>query len=201
MKLKNLLLMIVVFTVLFVGCARQRTVTPPRVTPQVTPQGTTLDTPRVTPGLPDADIGPGTDSTVRRETGTGTGTGAGTAIREGTGTDTTVRQGTGTDTVVRERTGIDTDITRNGAGPGAAVGEDTGKGMGTGTGTEARTQASTGGSIENGTFNGDLYISSNNFRLINSTVRGNVYFTNVKARSTFKMDANSKITGRQELMK
>lgn len=190
MKLKNLLLMIAVLTVLFVGCARQRTVTPPQVTPQITPQSTTLDTPRITPVVPDADIGPGTDSTVRRETGTGTGTGAGTAIREGTGTDTVVRERPGIDTTVREGT-------RTGVGTGAAVGEDTGKGMGTGTGTET----STGGSIENGTFNGDLYISSNNFRLINSTVRGNVYFTTAKARSTFKMDAKSKITGRQELMR
>lgn len=53
-------------------------------------------------------------------------------------------------------------------------------------------------SIVNGTFRGDLYVNAKNFQLIGATVDGNVYFTNAEAQSTFKMDADSKITGVQE---
>jgi len=55
------------------------------------------------------------------------------------------------------------------------------------------------GSIEHGTFKGDLYVSARNFQLKDATVDGNVYFTNAEAKSTFKMDSTSKITGKQEL--
>ncbi|MGV8980817.1 hypothetical protein [Clostridium sp.] len=57
------------------------------------------------------------------------------------------------------------------------------------------------GSIEHGIFKGDLYISASDFQLIDATVEGNVYFTTDEAKSTFKMDAKSKITGVQELKK
>jgi hypothetical protein len=57
------------------------------------------------------------------------------------------------------------------------------------------------GSIEHGTFKGDLYISASNFQLKDATVDGNVYFTTDEAKSTFKMDAPSKVTGKQELKK
>jgi len=57
------------------------------------------------------------------------------------------------------------------------------------------------GSIEHGTFKGNLYVSARNFQLKDSTVDGNVYFTTDEAKSTFKMDATSKITGKQELKK
>jgi len=57
------------------------------------------------------------------------------------------------------------------------------------------------GSIEHGTFKGDLYISAVNFQLKDATIDGNVYFTTDKAKSTFKMDAKSKVTGKQELKK
>lgn len=56
-------------------------------------------------------------------------------------------------------------------------------------------------SIQHGTFKGDLYISVNNFKLIDATVDGNVYFTSEEAQSTFTMDETSKITGTQELQK
>lgn len=56
-------------------------------------------------------------------------------------------------------------------------------------------------SIQHGTFKGDLYVSSKDFQLIDATVDGNVYFTNNEAKSTFKMDNASKITGKQELKK
>jgi len=55
--------------------------------------------------------------------------------------------------------------------------------------------------IQSGTFKGDLYISSKNFQLVDTTVEGNVYFTNEEAQSTFKMDETSKVTGKQELKK
>ena len=56
-------------------------------------------------------------------------------------------------------------------------------------------------SIQSGTFKGDLYISSKNFQLVDTTVEGNVYFINEEAKSTFKMDGTSKITGKKELKK
>ncbi|HHU90790.1 MAG TPA: hypothetical protein GXZ22_07010 [Clostridiaceae bacterium] len=55
--------------------------------------------------------------------------------------------------------------------------------------------------IQSGTFKGDLYVSSKNFQLVDTTVEGNVYFTNEEAKSTFKMDEASKVTGKQELKK
>lgn len=54
-------------------------------------------------------------------------------------------------------------------------------------------------SIQHGTFKGDLYVSVVNFKLIDATVDGNVYFTSKEAQDTFNMDATSKITGKQEL--
>ncbi|MGH4120502.1 hypothetical protein [Clostridium sp.] len=57
------------------------------------------------------------------------------------------------------------------------------------------------GSIEHGTFKGDLYVSANDFQLKDATVDGNVYFTTAEAKSTFKMDATSKVTGVQEMAK
>ncbi|MHB8130793.1 MAG: hypothetical protein ACYDEX_17515 [Mobilitalea sp.] len=54
-------------------------------------------------------------------------------------------------------------------------------------------------SIQHGTFKGDLYISVSNFKLIDATVDGNVFFTSEEAQSTFTMDETSKITGTQEL--
>ena len=56
-------------------------------------------------------------------------------------------------------------------------------------------------SIQHGTLKGDLYVSVKNFQLIDTTVDGNVYFTTDDAKSTFKMDATSKVTGKQELKK
>jgi len=55
-------------------------------------------------------------------------------------------------------------------------------------------------SIEHGIFKGDIYVTSKNFQLIDTIVEGNVYFTTNEAKSTFKMDAKSKVTGKQELI-
>lgn len=56
-------------------------------------------------------------------------------------------------------------------------------------------------SIQHGTLKGDLYVSVANFKLIDATVDGNVYFTTEEAMSSFTMDETSKITGNQELKK
>ena len=53
--------------------------------------------------------------------------------------------------------------------------------------------------IEHGTFKGNIYVSSKNFKLIDAKVEGNIYFTTNEAKSTFKMDTKSKVTGKQQL--
>jgi len=63
------------------------------------------------------------------------------------------------------------------------------------------TFSSPAGSIEHGTFKGDLYVTASNFQLKDATVDGNIYFTTDEAKSTFKMDDKSKVTGVQELKK
>lgn len=52
-----------------------------------------------------------------------------------------------------------------------------------------------------GTFKGDIYVAAKNFQLKGATVDGNIYFTTDEAKATFKPDADSKITGKQELKK
>lgn len=56
-------------------------------------------------------------------------------------------------------------------------------------------------SIQHGTFVGDLYVSQDNFQLVDAKVDGNVYFTTDTAKSTFKMDDTSSVTGEQEVKK
>lgn len=56
-------------------------------------------------------------------------------------------------------------------------------------------------SIQHGTFKGDLFVSVDNFQLVDSTVDGNVYFTTDSAKTTFTMDQTSKVTGKQEVRK
>lgn len=56
-------------------------------------------------------------------------------------------------------------------------------------------------SIEHGTFVGDLYVSQDNFQLKDAKIQGNVYFTTDSAKSTFKMDEDSSVSGKQEVKK
>ena len=56
-------------------------------------------------------------------------------------------------------------------------------------------------SIQHGTFKGDLYVTTNDFELVDATIDGNVYFTSNDAKSAFKMDTTSKVTGKQEVKK
>jgi len=63
---------------------------------------------------------------------------------------------------------------------------------------------SVNGSLEHGTFNGDVYVSGKNFKLINQTINGNLYFLNQEAMESFSIsdkDGNPEttITGVQEL--
>ncbi|MCM0649819.1 hypothetical protein NBE98_15740 [Clostridium swellfunianum] len=62
------------------------------------------------------------------------------------------------------------------------------------------------GSLEHGTFKGDLYIAGKNFKLVNQKIDGNVYFLNEEAEKTFTIadkadDTKSEITGKKELKK
>lgn len=56
-------------------------------------------------------------------------------------------------------------------------------------------------SIQHGTFKGDLYVTSKNFKLVDNIVEGNIYFATDEAKSTFTMDETSKVTGKQEVKK
>jgi hypothetical protein len=62
------------------------------------------------------------------------------------------------------------------------------------------------GSLEHGTFKGDVYVSGKNFKLVNQQIQGNIYFLNEEAKNTFQIadkEGNPKttITGVQELKK
>lgn len=54
-------------------------------------------------------------------------------------------------------------------------------------------------SIQHGTFKGELYVTVNNFQLIDATIDGNIYFQSDEIKSTFVMDDKSKVTGVQEV--
>lgn len=54
-------------------------------------------------------------------------------------------------------------------------------------------------SIQHGVFKGDVYVSAPNFSLTDAIVDGDIYFTSPEYKSTFKMDADSTITGQQWL--
>ncbi|MGF7144992.1 hypothetical protein HNQ56_003425 [Anaerotaenia torta] len=56
-------------------------------------------------------------------------------------------------------------------------------------------------SIQRGTFKGDLYINVENFELVDATIDGDIYFMTEEAKSTFKMDNTSKITGSTKMAK
>lgn len=56
-------------------------------------------------------------------------------------------------------------------------------------------------SIQHGTFKGDLYVNTKDFQLVDATVDGNIYFASDEAKAGFKMDATSKVTGKQEVKK
>jgi len=54
--------------------------------------------------------------------------------------------------------------------------------------------------IQSGIFKGDIYVASEGFQLVDTKVEGNVYFYTQEAKDTFKMDAKSEVTGKQEFL-
>ncbi len=201
MKLKNILLSIAVLTVLFTGCARQdaATPTPDATAPGVEAPGT--QPPQTTPPETTPDVVT-TASIVNTAE----------AFEKAISSTGTWLIATTTDLA------IDKDLVVEGEyknGKKDEAGKDIiQRKIGLYTQDENRTVTarftltapkmtfnSPMGSIEHGTFKGDLYIGGNNFQLKGATVDGNVYFTTDEAKSTFKMDDTSKITGKQELRK
>lgn len=64
------------------------------------------------------------------------------------------------------------------------------------------------GSLEHGTFKGDVYVAGKYFKLVNQKIEGNLYFLNQEAYDTYVKDADSKtdtvktvVTGKIELKK
>jgi len=56
-------------------------------------------------------------------------------------------------------------------------------------------------SIQKGIFVGDIYVDVDNFQLVDQEVDGNIYFTKQAYKDSFVMDATSKVTGKMELVK
>lgn len=54
-------------------------------------------------------------------------------------------------------------------------------------------------SITNGTFKGDVYVEAAGFKLINSTVDGNIYYATQALMDGASLDATSKVTGVSEV--
>ena len=198
MKIKSILLTLALLTLIFVGCAKE----PAKVTPPVTtPPVTTTPPPQTTPPETTPNVVT-TASIVNTEvaflkaiSGTGTWIIATTqdlAINKELVVEGEYKNGkkdaAGKDVIQRKI--------------GLYAQDENRKVTARYTLTAPKmTFKSPMGSIEHGTFKGDLYVSANNFQLKDATVDGNVYFTTDEAKSTFKMDADSKITGKQEVKK
>ena len=56
-----------------------------------------------------------------------------------------------------------------------------------------------GSAIKGGTFKGDVYVECNNFKLIDATIDGNVYFKDKAAQDSFQLDDSSRVTGKMEI--
>ena len=187
--------------VLFVGCAKNDTTTPPATTPQATTAPQTTTAPPTTPPEATPDVAT-TASIVNTEAAfenaiSAKGTWIICPLKDLTFNKELVVQGeykngkkdaAGKD-VIQRKIGLYTQ-------------DENRKVTARFTLTAPKmTFKSPMGSIEHGTFKGDLYVSADNFQLKDATVDGNVYFTTDSAKSTFKMDADSKVTGKQELKK
>lgn len=55
--------------------------------------------------------------------------------------------------------------------------------------------------IQGGTFVGDVYVETDNFKLVDATVEGNIYFATEEALNTFDPSDNGKVTGVTEVKK
>jgi hypothetical protein len=61
------------------------------------------------------------------------------------------------------------------------------------------TISSPNASIQHGTFVGNLYVTVPYFQLVDTKVKGNIYFTTVAAQTSFTMDSTSSVSGKQIL--
>jgi hypothetical protein len=192
MKIKSILLTLVLLTSIFVGCAKE----PAKVTPPVTTPPVTTTPPETTPNVVT------TASIVNTEA----------AFEKAISSKGTWIIATTQDLSINKDLLVEGEYKN---GKKDTAGKDIiQRKIGLYTQDEARkvtarftltapklTFNSPMGSIEHGTFKGDLYVSASNFQLKDATVDGNVYFTTDEAKSTFKMDATSKVTGKQEMKK
>ncbi|MGB7605099.1 MAG: hypothetical protein WBL93_06450 [Lutisporaceae bacterium] len=190
MKTKVILLALVLLLSLFVGCTNQPVTTPPTTTPpQTTPPETTPD---VT-----ATASIVNDNAAFEKAISNTGTWIIATLKDLTFDKELVLDGefkngkkddTGKD-IIQRKIGLYTqDENRKVTARFSLT-------------APKLTINSPEASIQHGTFKGDLYVSTKNFKLVDTTVEGNVYFTTDDAKSTFSMDATSKVTGKQELKK
>jgi hypothetical protein len=56
-------------------------------------------------------------------------------------------------------------------------------------------------SLQHGTFKGEIYVTTNDFQLVDMKVLGNIYFLSDAAKAGFKMDGTSTVSGKQEVKK
>lgn len=63
------------------------------------------------------------------------------------------------------------------------------------------TIASEGLVVEGGVIKGDVYVQAPGFNLLRAKVDGNIYFASAEIQKSFKMDAASTVTGKQEIKK
>ena len=197
MKIKSILLTLVLLTVIFVGCAKE----PAKVTPQVTTPPVTTTPPQTTPPETTPNVVT-TASIVNTEA----------AFLKAISSKGTWIIATTQDLAINKDLVVEGEYKN---GKKDTAGKDIiQRKIGLYTQDEDRkvtarftltapkmTFNSPMGSIEHGTFKGDLYISASNFQLKDATVDGNVYFTTDEAKATFKMDEKSKVTGVQEVKK
>ena len=180
MKEKVLLLTTVLLTALFVGCAKKPAATPPETTPNVVTTASIVNT-----------------STAFEKAISSSGTWI-IAITKNLTIDKDLvvdgeykngkKDASGKDVIQRKIALYSQDEDRNVTARFILT-------------APKLTFSSPMGSIEHGTFKGDLYVAVSNFQLKDATVDGNIYFTTAEAKSTFKMDSTSKVTGVQEMKK
>lgn len=184
MKIKVMLLTLLLFTLVFVGCAKE-----PETPPQTTPPETTPDV-VTTPSIVD------TEAAFEKAIGS-SGTWIIATLKDLTFDKELVLDGeykngkkdaNGQDVIQRKIALYTQDENRNVTARFTLT-------------APKLTINSPNARIQSGTFKGDVYVSANNFELVDATVDGNIYFTTDEAKSTFKMDDTSKVTGTQELKK
>lgn len=201
MKVKIVLIMLLLFSVLFTGCKKNTTGNNGTTTPTVAPTTaattapTTAATPSVAPTGTDvvttASIVNTQDAFIKAISSTGTWIIAilgDMTIDQDLVVDGEFKNGkkddAGNDVIQRKLAFYTQDADRNITARFTLT-------------APKMTFKSPEGSIQHGTFKGDLYVDVDNFQLIDATVDGNVYFTKQSYKDTFKMDATSKVTGSQ----